>query len=125
MSKPEPKRTGPRPKSIVLKNGAQPRVYQTFEDWQAIQSRDMRTPKERGIDVGSSVMWRHRANGIISTDRATVLSVAENMLTIQVKDVETRVCDVNIQEIVSNNNDDRAKLRAPDQPAADTDAESS
>jgi hypothetical protein len=112
MSNPPPKRTGPRPKSIVLKNGVQPRVYQTFEDWQALQARDMRTPRERGIDIGSSVMWRHRANGIIATDRATVLAVAENTLTIQVKDIETRTCDVNIHEIVSND-DDRAKIREP------------
>ena len=110
MSKPPTKRTGTRPKSIVLKNGAQPRVYQTFEEWQAIQERDTRTPGERGINIGSSVMWRHRSNGIISTDRATVLAVAENTLTIQIKDVETRTCDVNIHEIVSND-DDRMRMR--------------
>ncbi len=94
----------------MLKNGAQARVYRTFEDWQAAQEKDQRTPGERGIKVGALVMWRHRDGSIISTDRATVIAIVENTLTIQVKDVELRTCDVNIHEIV-NTEDDRLALR--------------
>ncbi|MCL4504520.1 MAG: hypothetical protein M1434_00290 [Chloroflexi bacterium] len=110
MNNTQANRNGAKPKSIVLKNGAQPRVYRTFEDWQAVQERDSRTPEERGIKVGSAVMWRHRNGSIISTDRATVIAIAESTLTIQVKDVELRTCDVNIHEIV-NTEDDRQALR--------------
>lgn len=88
-----------RSKSIAL-NAAQPRVYRTFEDWQAEQLRDKRTPEERGIHVGSSVMWRHKDNGIIVTDRATVTAISGNTITLRVKDVQERTCQVDLTEIV-------------------------
>ena len=103
-------RQNSRPKSIVLNNGPQSRVYRTFEEWEAERQNDMRTPEERGIKVGSSVMWRHRKNGIILTERATVEAIADNTLTLQIKDVQTRTCSVNIQEIVDNT-DDRSAAR--------------
>jgi hypothetical protein len=93
--------SNPRPKSIALGNGPQPRVYRTFEDWQAQQENDTRTPEERGIHVGSSVMWRRRQNKIIVTERATVTAISNNTLTLEVKDVETRTCKVDVREIVS------------------------
>lgn len=93
-----------RSRSIAL-NSAQPRIYRTFEDWQAEQLRDKRTPEERGIRVGSSVMWRHKENGIIVTDRATVTAIAGNTITLQVKDVRERTCQADINEIVSNDDD--------------------
>lgn len=88
-----------RSKSIAL-NSAQPRVYRTFEDWQAEQLRDKRTPEERGIHVGSSVMWRHKDNGIIVTDRATVTAISGNTITLRVKDVQERTCQADVAEIV-------------------------
>jgi hypothetical protein len=97
----------PRPKSIALNNAAQQRVYRTYEDWQADQKRDTRSPAERGIDVGASVMWRHRVNNIIITDRVMVLAVSGNTITVQVKDVKERTCDVHVDEIVST--DDPSK----------------
>lgn len=93
-----------RSKSIAL-NGAQPRVYRTYEDWKSEQERDSRTPEERGIRVGSSVMWRHMHNGIIVTDRALVLAIADATLTLQVKDVTEKICEAHISEIVSNSDD--------------------
>jgi hypothetical protein len=90
-----------KPRSIVLKNGPQAREYRTFEDWQAEQGRDERSPEERGIKVGSSVMWRHRHNGIIVTERATVSSITDSTLTLEVKDVKTRTCSAHIREIVN------------------------
>lgn len=93
-----------RPKSIAL-NGAQPRVYRTYEDWLAEQARDKRTPEERGIRIGSSVMWRHKDNGIIVTDRATVTAISGNTITLQVKDVRERTCLADVNEIVSNDDD--------------------
>lgn len=88
-----------RSKSIAL-NSAQPRVYRTFEDWQAEQLRDKRTPEERGIHVGSSVMWRHKDNGIILTDRATATAISGNTITLRVKDVQERTCQADLTEIV-------------------------
>ena len=99
-----------RPKSIVLKGGAQPRVYRTFEDWQAEQKKDNRTPTERGIRVGSAVLWRHKHNGIILSDRATVLEISDNTLTVSVKDVKERICKIDIKEVVANE-DDRLSVR--------------
>ena len=90
-----------RSKSIALGNTAQQRVYRTFEDWQSDQQRDNRTPEERGIRVGSSVMWRHKQDRIIVTDRATVLAISDNTLTILIKDVKERTCEVNVSEVVS------------------------
>ena len=95
----------PRPKSIALNNSAQPRVYRTFEDWEADQKRDLRTAEERGINVGASVMWRHRVNNVIITDRALVTAVSGDTITVQVKDVKERACKVHISEIVSNDDD--------------------
>jgi hypothetical protein len=92
----------PRNKSIGLKGSPQVRVYRTFEDWQAEQEADLRTPEERGIHVGSPVMWRHRTNQVIVTERAIVIAVDDNMLTLQVKDVETRTCSVDVSEIVNS-----------------------
>ena len=89
----------PRPKSIVLKRGYQPRVYRTYEDWLATQKLDTRTPSERGIHVGSPVMWRHKHNGIIISDRVTVLAITDNMLTVSVKDVKERTCKIHVDEV--------------------------
>jgi len=95
-------------RSIALNSSAPQRVYRTFEDWESEQLRDTRTPEERGIQVGSSVMWRHRQNGIIMTDRAIVLAINNDMLTLQVKDVKERKSTVPLHEIVVNE-DDRSK----------------
>lgn len=90
-----------KPKSIALSNNAQ-RVYRTYEDWESEQKRDTRSPEERGIKVGSSVMWRHRtSNGIIVTDRAQVTAINDERITLQVKDVRERSVEVHINEIVT------------------------
>ncbi len=90
-----------KPKSIALSNNAQ-RVYRTYEDWESEQKRDTRSPEERGIKVGSSVMWRHRtSNGIIVTDRAQVTAINNERITLQVKDVRERSVEVHINEIVT------------------------
>ena len=89
-------------KSIALKGSPQVRTYRTFEEWQADQSLDARTPEERGIHIGSPVMWRHRHGDIILTDRATVVAVSHDELTLLVKDVQARTCHANIHEIVDN-----------------------
>ncbi len=99
-----------RSRSIAL-SSAQPRVYRTFEDWQAEQQRDKRTPEERGIRVGSSVMWRHRDNGIIVTDRATVTAISGNTITLRVKDVQERTCQADVSEIVNNDDDKTGAVR--------------
>lgn len=92
----------PRPKSIVLRGNPQPRPQQTYESWQAEQMKDQRSPEERGIKVGSSVMWRHRENRIIITERAIVTDISGNTLTLLVKDVQARTCTADIHEIVSS-----------------------
>jgi hypothetical protein len=122
-----------RPKSIVLKSNPQNRVYRTFEDWQAEQKLDTRTPQERGIRIGSAVMWRHRHNGLILSDRVTVMDIVDNTLTVTVKDVQERVCQIDISEVVANE-DDRMSVREanaptntpakPGEPANKTKAES-
>lgn len=90
-----------KPKSIALSNNAQ-RVYRTYEDWESEQKRDTRSPEERGIKVGSSVMWRHRtANGVIVTDRAQVVAINEDRITLQVKDVREHSVEVHVNEIVT------------------------
>lgn len=90
-----------KPKSIALSNNAQ-RVYRTYEDWESEQKRDTRSPEERGIKIGSSVMWRHRNdNGLIITDRAQVTAINEEMITLQVKDVRERSVEVHVNEIVT------------------------
>ena len=94
-----------KPKSIVLNRRNFDRVYSTFADWQAKQLLDMRTPAQRGIGVGSQVMWRTLHNSIIVTDRATVLAVDGNTLTSQVKGVQERTSSANVREIVSNTED--------------------
>jgi hypothetical protein len=94
-----------RSQSIALGNSQQQRIYKTFEDWEAEQRNDSRTPGERGIHVGSSVMWRHKQKGIIVTDRAIVLAISGDTLTLQVKDVRERTCSAHIQEIVTNETD--------------------
>lgn len=94
-----------RSKSIALGNSQQQRIYKTFEDWEAEQRNDNRTPVERGIHVGSSVMWRYKQNRIIITDRAIVTAISGNTLTLQVKDVRERTCKAHIQEIVTNETD--------------------
>lgn len=109
--------TKPRPKSIALKRGYQPRVYRTFEDWQNDQKRDSRSPDQRGIKIGGSVLWRHRTNKIILTERATVLSMKDNALTISIKDVKTRTVTVDIHEIV-NSSDDRMSVTEAVTPAS-------
>jgi hypothetical protein len=90
--------------SFALKGSPQMRVYRTYEDWQAEQQLNLCTPEQRGIRVGSPVMWRHRINQVIVTDRAIVSAVDNNTLTLQVKDVEMRVCTADICEIVNNHN---------------------
>jgi hypothetical protein len=91
-----------KPKSIALSNNAQ-RVYRTYEDWESEQKRDTRTPEERGIKIGSSVMWRHRTgNGIIVTDRAQVVAIKEDHVTLLVKDVQERTVEVHVNEIVTD-----------------------
>lgn len=94
-----------RPKSIALGTGPQPRVYRTFEDWESEQRRDSRTPEERGIRVGSSVMWRHKHNNVIVTDRALVLEIDGDMIKLQVKDIKERTCKVHVREIVTSDDD--------------------
>jgi hypothetical protein len=91
-------------KSIVLKGSqpSQPTVYATFKDWQDKQARDTRTPEERGIKVGAAVLWRHKRNKIIVTDRATVQEVRGNKLILQVKDVDAKIVTVHVREIVSS-----------------------
>ncbi len=91
-------------KSIVLKGSqpSQPTVYATFKDWQDKQARDTRTPEERGIKVGSAVLWRHKRNKIIVTDRATVQEMRGNKLILQVKDVDAKIVTVHVREIVSS-----------------------
>ena len=98
------KKTQPQPQNIRPAGGQQIHPpTRTFEDWQADQQADARTPEERGIHIGSPVMWRHRANRIITTERAVVLAIEANTLTLQVKDVESRTCTADISEIVINN----------------------
>jgi hypothetical protein len=80
----------------------QTRPSRTYEDWQADQQADVRTPEERGIRIGSTVMWRHRVDRIITTERATVLAIETNTLTLQVKDVQPRTCTADVSEIVDN-----------------------
>jgi hypothetical protein len=100
--------------TVYLMNNTQPQhrfftmgipptnVYRTFEDWQAEQSKDARTPEERGIHIGSPVMWRHLQGHVIMTDRATVTAVTDNDLTLLVKDVQVHTCHAHIHEIVDN-----------------------
>jgi len=94
--------THPRPKSVALNGSPVLRVYRTFEDWRVQQQLDLRTPEERGICVGSLVMWRHRDDRIIVTERATVVAISNNTLTLLVKDVQARTCSADIHEIVNN-----------------------
>jgi hypothetical protein len=90
-----------KPKSIALSNNAQ-RVYRTYEDWESEQKRDTRSPEERGIKIGSSVMWRHRnAHGVIITDRAQVTAINDQHVTLQVKDVLEHTVEVHVNEIVT------------------------
>lgn len=98
-----------RRKSIALNNSANQRIYRTFQDWQAEQLLDLRTPAQRGIQIGSSVMWRYMHNQVIVTDRATVVAIAGDTLTLLVKDVCDRTCTTHVREIV-NNRDDRTTL---------------
>lgn len=98
-----------RRKSIVLNSATSQRVYRTFEDWQADQLLDQRTPTERGIQVGSPVMWRHMHKKVIVTDHAIVLEIVEDRLTIRVKDVKERTCTIHVREVV-NRTDVRLSL---------------
>ena len=75
-------------------------VPHTFEDWQTEQLLDARSPEERGIHIGSAVMWRHRQGNVIMTDRATVTAVMDNELTLLVKDVQAHTCHAHVHEIV-------------------------
>lgn len=90
-------------RSIVLNSRGVDRIYTSFADWQAKQKLDERTPAERGISIGSSVMWRYMRNNVIFTDRATVLTITGNTLTLQIKDVNSRTDSAEVHEIVSNN----------------------
>jgi hypothetical protein len=92
----------PRNQSIVLKGSPTAQVYRSFEDWQAEQQADLRTLAQRGIQIGSMVMWRYRADGVITTERAIVLAIEDQTLTLQVKGVEVRTCTAHVNEIVSS-----------------------
>jgi hypothetical protein len=91
-----------RPKSGWFKRAPLPPVQRSFEDWQAEQANDLRTPGQRGIGVGSPVQWRRRSGRVVVTERATVVAISDNTLTLLVKDVQARTCDVNVREIVSS-----------------------
>ena len=94
-----------KPKSIVLNRHTFERTYATFADWQAKQKLDLRSPAQRGIGVGSSVMWRYMHNKVIVTDRATVLAISGDTLTLQIKDARERTGSADVHEIVSNTED--------------------
>ncbi|NJM39345.1 MAG: hypothetical protein HC853_00530 [Anaerolineae bacterium] len=91
-----------KPKSIVLNHSSQTRVFKTHADWEREQAEDKRTPEQRGIRIGSVVMWRHRSGHIILTDRAAVTAINGNDLTITVKGALAVEHTVPIQEIVDN-----------------------
>src|SRR6266542_3000817 len=94
-----------KPKSDDDAANNQGRTRRTFDDWQADQQSDSRTPAQRGIEVGAPVMWRYRNGRVIITERATVTAISGNTLTLRVKGVEERTCDVPLNEIVSNDED--------------------
>ncbi len=54
-------------------------------------------------------MWRYRNEKVIITDRAIVLEILGDQLTIRVKDIEERTCDIHVREVV-NRTDDRLSL---------------
>lgn len=54
-------------------------------------------------------MWRYRDQKVIFTDRAIVLEITGDRLTIRVKDVKERTCDIHVREVV-NRSDDRLSL---------------
>lgn len=91
-----------RPKSGPFRSVPLQPVHHTFEDWQAEQANDLRTPQQRGIGVGSPVMWRRRSGRLVVTERATVVAISDNTLTLLVKDVVNRTCDADVREIVSS-----------------------
>lgn len=90
-----------RPKTGYYRSNQTARDKPTFEEWQTAQAADVRTPEQRGIGVGSSVMWRRRNGNVIVTERAIVVAIAESTLTLLVKDVEARTCQAHVREIVS------------------------
>jgi hypothetical protein len=94
-------------RSIALGKRAPERTYRTFEEWQAEQLLDLRSPTERGIMIGTPVMWRHKDANVIVTDRAIVTAMSGDMLTLLVKDVRERTCDAHIREIVNNSENNR------------------
>ena len=91
-----------RRKSIVLRGSQPPQIYRTYRDWQETQKRDNRTAHERGIQIGSPVLWRHKNKHIIVTDRAivTAISPSGKTLTLQVKGVQDTSVSVHVREIV-------------------------
>ncbi len=91
-----------RRKSIVLRGSQPPQIYRTYRDWQETQKRDTRTAHERGIQVGSPVLWRHKDKHIIVTDRALVTEISPSgkTLTLQVKGVKDSSVSVHVREIV-------------------------
>jgi len=99
-----------RQRSIALNNAASQRIYRTFADWQAEQLLDERTSTQRGLQVGSCVMWRHMHGKLIVTDRATILEMLDgDRLLVRVKDVSEYTCDIHMREVV-NRSDDHAPL---------------
>ena len=100
-----------KPRSIVLNYRTIQRIYSTFSDWQARQLLDLRTPAQRGIGIGSPVMWRYMRNNVIVTDRAIVLDISGDTLTLQIKDVETRTGSADVHEIV-NSTEERLALKS-------------
>ncbi len=91
-----------RRKSIVLRGSQPPQIYRTYRDWQETQKQDTRTAHERGIQVGSPVLWRHKEKHIIVTDRALVTEISPSgkTLTLQVKGVKDSSVSVHVREIV-------------------------
>lgn len=104
-------------KSIVLNSAAANRVFRTFSDWQAEQDADKRSPEERGIAIGSSVMWRYQRNNIIVTERAVVQAIDGDMLTLLVKDASERTCSVHVREIVNTSDERAVQAQQHEQPA--------
>jgi hypothetical protein len=106
------KKIQPRAQNNTFTGGPAAHPARTFEDWQADQQADDRTPEERGLHIGSPVMWRHRSGRVITTERAVILAIEANTLTLQVKDVESRTCTADISEIVTSQTENATSIDA-------------
>ncbi len=94
-----------RSKSISLNHRTAQSNHISFADWQAKQKSDSRTPSQRGISVGSTVMWRYMKNNIIITDRAVVTAIDGETLTLAIRDLKERTGTAHLHEIVSSGDD--------------------